>query len=232
MLGPNQENHVRQSLARLRSKGWIERIRPGVYAVVPLSSGASRSPQLHEFLIAMRLVEPAAIAYFSAMARHGFTEQLPGQVFVATNHRVARRTRESLGVSYRIIAQRPKRYFGVRREWIMERPFVITDPEKTLIDGLTLPEHVGGIGSVVQALSRSWEKIDEDRLYDYAARIGVSAVVKRLGFLVETLAVGDAQRLRRSAQLATGYPRLDPTLPAHGTYNQRWGLLVNANVRP
>jgi predicted transcriptional regulator of viral defense system len=231
LLSPAQGRYVWQVLARLRAKGWIERIRPGVYAVVPLSSGAHRTPQLHEFLVAMKLVQPAAIAYLSALSHHGMTEQLPALVYVATDHRVARPKRQSLGISFRIVAQRPQCYFGLGQEWINEQPFTITNLEKTLIDGLTLPEYVGGVGTVVQALSRYWDRVDEDRLYAYALRLDVSAVVKRLGLLLETLQIGHPERLRQSGRLATGFPSLDPTLPAKGIHNRRWGLLVNANVR-
>jgi predicted transcriptional regulator of viral defense system len=232
IIAPNQEKYVRQFLARLKKKGWIGRVKPGLFAVIPLSSGAERTPQIHEFLIAMRLVEPAAIAYFSAMNYHGLTEQLPRQVFIATSHKVARPTRESLGISYRIITHRQERFFGVRKEWINESPFMITDLEKTLIDGLAMPEYVGGVGIVAAALSASWSRIDEKRLHEYAVRIGISAVVKRLGFLLEALAIGNPEGLRRSTELSTGYPCLDPTLPAQGMHNRRWGLLVNAKVNP
>ncbi|HAJ26315.1 MAG TPA: hypothetical protein DCG53_03575 [Syntrophus sp. (in: bacteria)] len=230
IIAPNQEKYVRQFLARLKKKGWIEQVKPGLFAVIPLSSGTERTPQIHEFLIAMRLVEPAAISYFSAMNYHGLTEQLPRQIFIATNHKVARPARESLGLSYRIITHRQERFFGVRKEWINESPFKITDLEKTLIDGLAMPEYVGGVGIVAQALSASWPRIDEKRLHEYAVRIGISAVVKRLGFLIETLAIGNPEGLRRLTELSTGYPRLDPTLPAQGKHNRRWGLLVNARV--
>jgi predicted transcriptional regulator of viral defense system len=230
LLSPEQGRHIWQALARLRAKGWIERIRPGVYAVVPLSSGTDRTPQLHEFLIAMKLVQPAAIAYLSALSHHGMTEQLPALVYVATNHRVARPARKALAMSFRIVAQRPQRFFGLRQEWIHERPFTITDPEKTLVDGLTLPEYVGGVGTVLQALSQYWDRLDEDRLYDYALRLGVSAVVKRLGLLLETVQLGHPERLRELGRLAAGFPSLDPTLPARGVHNRRWGLLVNANL--
>ena len=47
---------------------------------------------------------------------------------------------------------------------------------------------------------------------------------------MEALGVGDAEALREAARLAPGYSRLDPTLSAKGTYNRRWGLLVNARV--
>ena len=62
-----------QFLDRLERKGWIRRIKRGRFAVIPLSSGEAGIPQLHEFLIAMELVSPAAIAYWSALNHHGMT---------------------------------------------------------------------------------------------------------------------------------------------------------------
>ena len=180
----------------------------------------------------MEFVKPAAIAYFSAMNHHGFTEQLPRTVFVATDHRIARTERRTLGFTFRIVSLRKPRFFGLMKAWIDQRPFFVTDREKTIVDGLDLPRNVGGIGTVTAALRTSWPQLDEARLREYVARIGNSAVTKRFGFLMEALGVGDAEALREAVKLALGYSRLAPTLPAKGTYNRRWGLLVNARVAP
>lgn len=230
ILGAGRAGWARQAMSELRAKGWVERVAPGVYAVVPLSSGAQRNPQIHEYVVAMKLVEPAAVSFLSALNHHGMTEQLPGLVYVSTTTRVFRRRVQSLGVTYQLVVQRPLRFFGLRQEWIGELPFTITDPEKTLIDGLTLPQYVGGVGTVVEALRLYRDKVNEERLVDYALRVGVSAVVKRLGFMLESLGIGHAERLREK-DLATGYPRLDPTLPAEGRHDSRWGLLVNVDLK-
>jgi len=63
VLSQKGEDHTRQFLERLQRKGWIQRIKRGKFAVIPLSSGEERSPQLHEFLKAMEIISPAAIAY-------------------------------------------------------------------------------------------------------------------------------------------------------------------------
>src|SRR4030042_1971836 len=86
ILGHTKNDPTPQFLERLQSKGWIRRIRRGRFAVVPLSSGEDRSPQLHEFVVAMELASPAAIPYWAAVNHHGMSEQLPRTVFVATAH--------------------------------------------------------------------------------------------------------------------------------------------------
>jgi predicted transcriptional regulator of viral defense system len=230
ILGKEENQGVRQFLDRLQKKGWIRRIKGGRFAVVPLSSGNTRNLQLHEFVVAMTLVQPAAIAYLSAMNHHGMTEQLPRTVFVATDHRIAKRSVQTLGLSFKIVCISKKKYFGLTKVWIDEQPVMITDREKTIIDGLDLPEYAGGLGLVASALKASWSELNEAKLRDYAASMGKSAVAKRLGFLMETLNLGDAEALLPVAKQGSGYPRLDPTLPVAGKHNRRWGLLINAEV--
>jgi predicted transcriptional regulator of viral defense system len=231
VLGHKKDDPTRQFLERLQTKGWIRRIRRGRFAVIPLSSGEDRTPQLHEFIVAMELVSPAAIAYWSALNHHGMTEQLPRTVFVATNHPVRRPPGEVLGVNYKIVSLRPEKFFGIVKDWIDETPFMVTDREKTIIDGLDLPQYAGGVEEIGKALSTAWAQLNEAKLREYAAKIGNSAVAKRLGFLMETLGLGDVEKLRKAAILAPGFSPLDPTLPRHGKYNRRWGLLINTEIK-
>ncbi|MFQ5851859.1 MAG: hypothetical protein ACE5JU_14905 [Candidatus Binatia bacterium] len=221
-----------QFLDRLERKGWIRRIKRGRFAVIPLSSGEARSPQLHEFLIAMELVSPAAIAYWSALNHHGMTEQIPRTVFVATEHHVQLSTKETLGFTFKIISVSPRKFFGIVKDWINEQPFSVTDKEKTIIDGLDLPKYVGGVGEIAKALAQAWEELDEAKLCQYARRIGNTAVAKRLGFLMEALGLGNPEALRKTVSLAPGFSPLDPTLPRKGKHSRRWGLLINAGVAP
>ena len=229
-LGHKVGDPTRQFLERLQRKGWIRRIRRGRFAVIPLSSGDERTPQLHEFLVAMELVSPAAIAYWSALNHHGMTEQLPRTVFVATNHPLSHPPKEALGITFKIVALRPAKFFGIIRDWVDEQPFWITDKEKTIIDGLDLPRYVGGMGEIAKALASAWGELDEATLREYAAKIGNSAVAKRLGYLMETLGLGNPEALRKGVPLAPGFSTLDPTLPKKGKHSRRWGLLVNAEV--
>ncbi|MBM4146980.1 MAG: hypothetical protein FJ240_12055 [Nitrospira sp.] len=231
VLGHQESDPTRQFLERLQTKGWIRRIRRGRFAVIPLSSGENRTTQLHEFIVAMELVTPAAIAYWSALNHHGMTEQLPRTVFVATNHPVRRQPGEVLGVRYKIISLRHTKFFGIVKDWIDEMLFMVTDKEKTIIDGLDLPQYVGGVAEIAKVLSIGWTQLNESKLRKYAVKIGNSAVAKRLGFLMEILGLGNVETFRKVVTLAPGFSPLDPTLPKYGKYNRRWGLLVNMEIK-
>jgi len=227
ILGHKKEDPTSQFLERLKRKGWILRIKRGLYITVPLFAGEETNPQVHEFHVAMHLVSPAAISYWTALNHHGMTEQLPRTVFITTNHFVRYPPEKVLWFSYKIVSLRPHRYFGIVQDWIDDGPFSITDKEKTIIDGLDLPEYVGGVGEIAKALRAFWKQLNGEKLFQYAVRIGNAAVVKRLGFLLETMKLDEAGSLRREAQRSKGFPLLDPLLPRRGKHSRRWGLLVN-----
>ena len=230
VLGHKADDPTRQFLERLQHKGWIQRIKRGKFTVIPLSSGEERISQLHEFLVAMELVSPSAIAYWSALNHYGMTEQLPRTVFVATNHPLRHPSKEALGYTFKIVSLRPQKFFGIVQDWIGENPFWITDKEKTIIDGLDLPKYVGGVGEIAKALTSAWTDLDEAKLIEYAAKIGNSAAAKRLGFLMETFKLGKPELFLEATSLANGFSPLDPTLPKRGKYNRRWGLLINVEI--
>ena len=116
----------------------------------------------------MEIVSPAVIAYWSALNHHGMSEQLPRTVFVATDHPVRRQPGDVLGVTYKIVSLKPDKVFGVITDWINEIPFKVTDREKTIIDGLDLPQYVGGTSEIAKALAVSWKNLDEKKLRKYA----------------------------------------------------------------
>lgn len=192
-----------RALLRSEHERGTDFLRRGRFAVIPLSSGEDRSPQLHEFVVAMELVSPAVISYWSALNHHGMTEQLPRTVFVATDHPVRRQPGDVLGVAYRIISLKPEKMFGVLKDRIDETPFRVTDKEKTIIDGLDLPQYAGGVSEIAKAMKGFRKDLNETKLRDYAARIGNSAVAKRLGFIMETLGLGDCEALRAAIPLGS-----------------------------
>jgi hypothetical protein len=88
-----------------------------------------------------------------------------------------------------------------------------------VLDGLKQPEHCGGLTEVAKGFWMRRDAIAMPKLVDYALRLGVGAVVRRLGFLLETFdidAPAEIERLR--AELTATYALLDPLMPAEGPY--------------
>lgn len=219
------------ALNRLQRKGWIQRLQRGLYMVVPLTAGPDRQWAEDSFVIAGHLIQPAAIAYWSALHYWNMTEHIPQVVFVQSTTRKHKRQALILGVAYRFIQITESKFFGVITQYRNGQPFPITDREKTLIDACDRPDLSGGIALVSQALKTSLEQIDWERMDDYLARFGSSAVYKRLGYLVDLRELAIPERDKRlerwHARLRSGISPLEPGAGTSGRINSRWRLRIN-----
>ena len=217
------KNVLKVILSRLEKRGWVERIEKGKYMVIPL--GARKGEYtLNEFVIGSLLVNPSAIAYWSALNYHGLTEQIPATVFVQTTSRKKKRELEIFGVRYRIVRIKEGKFFGIERAWLEEFQVNVTDREKTIVDCLDKPEHCGGVIEVAKALKHG--EFDFDKLSKYAVKIGNSGVVRRLGYLCDVLGL----QINLPEVKARNYLLLDPTMPKKGETNGRWRLRINLDI--
>lgn len=211
----------------LTKKKWVIILRRGVYLIVPLSAGVRSRYTEHEFVIASHLVSPYYIAYWSALNFYGFTEQTPFTVFVATTRRT--KNREVLNTKYNFVTLSKRKFFGFEPTAVSTYKINISDREKTLVDALDHPEYCGGVPEVAKSLLNAKEKVSMETIVSYAERMGNTAIVKRLGYLVESLDMNvDSEILSKMrGMISPGMSALDPTCPRKGTYNTRWNLLLN-----
>ncbi len=212
----------------LVEKRWLQSLSKGQYLIVPLGAGPDRRYTVHEFLIAHHLAPDGYIAYWTALHRHGLTEQIPRTVWVATPRR--RKTRVVSGVTYEFVTLRPYKIFGQESEWIEAEAVPVADLEKSLVDGLDHPGYCGGIPEVAKAIHTAWaeQEIGLQRLTDYANRMRNRAIFKRLGYLVELMSLpADGFREIWQGALSKGYAQLDPTRPEEGRFDGRWQVQVN-----
>jgi len=227
--------YVRQALHHLARAGWLVRLRKGLYA---LSSSVPGVSPAHEFEVAMALVHPAAISHFSAMHYHELTDQIPSRVFVTTiTGRWVPRGDNRGGNGYRVgetvyqfIQLKQERFFGIQGVWVDEARVTVTDMERTLIDGLLMPQHCGGFAEVIHAFEGAHDRLNLDRLIKYALKLD-AATAKRLGWMLEKTGI-ERSRLTAVEQVeVTGYSKLDATGPRHGPYNRSWMIQENVAKR-
>ena len=230
-----KDSYLWEALYHLRRNGWIVSLRRGLYA---LSASVPGVTPAHEFEVAMALVSPAAISHWSAMHYHGMTEQAPRKVFVLTTMessvpRVRSNTAKRIingypvgDTVYKIVQVKPERYFGTQKVWIEEARVTITDPEKTLLDGLSMPQYCGDFAEVLHAFEVRRDDLHVQRIIEYACKLD-TATAKRLGWVLEYQGI-DPAFLEPLLELPIkGYRKLDPTGPRKGPYSRRWMIQEN-----
>ena len=227
-----QGKATRDALARLVDKGWLERIEKGKYLIVPLEAGPDRTWTEDAHVIAGHLVSPSMVSHWSALNYWNLTEQVPRVTYVQTTARKENRRPRVLGMQFRIVRVKPRKFFGSHGYRAGESQVEVTDREKTIVDCLDRPDLSGGLGQVGKALLAGDGDFDWDRTTMYLHRFGSGAVVKRLGFLVETLELThppEPRMLDEWLGLRTaGISKLDPSTPREPhRIATRWRVEVN-----
>ena len=214
-------------------RGLVSRLKPGLFIIVPPELGSSAEYAGNPYLTAVRLAgeAPCFISHASAMEIHRMVTQPQLVVFASSLKRI--RSRKLHGTEFRFVLIRPEQYFGVVKHWVTKQETIdISDLERTIIDGLRQPEYCGGVTEVAKGLWMRHQDMRTAKLLDYALRLRVGAVSRRLGYLLDLYGMAPESELARlRASLTATYAPLDSMLPEEGPHLKRWRLQLNISPR-
>ena len=228
-LEPGKARRLTRYLA---DRGWLDRVRHGVYLPVPLDSHRSGRAHMDPWVVGTSIFEPAYIAGWSAAEHWDLTEQIFRSVSMATSQRPKDRRPTLGGTSFVLHTVPLSKHVGLVPVWRGGSRIQVTDPAKTIVDVLSDPRWGGGIRSVAEMLDEYLHGThrDDNKLVEYGDLIGNGAMFKRLGYLLERTehrvdALVDACRTRRSS----GINDLDPSVRTGGPVLSVWGIRLNVN---
>ena len=137
------------------------------------------------------------------------------------------------GTIYQFIQVKPERFFGIDDVWVNESRIKMTDPERTLLDGLMMPQYCGDFSEVLHAFEVRRPNLDMDRIIRYALKLD-AATIKRLGWILERHGIKPEQLEPLRKVPVKGYRALDPGGPRQGPCDAGWMIQVNlpGKVRP
>ena len=214
------------------SRGIVSRLESGLFVLVPPELGRAGEFSGNPYVIARELAAGADyyISHASAMELHRMVTQPQFVIFTSTTKRLRNRTIH--GAEFRFVLIRPKGVFGLTTHWITKQDSVkVSDMERTVIDGLRLPEYCGSITEVAKGLWMRRADVKPGRLVDYALRLRVGAVIRRLGYLLDLYRLASAEELDRlRSSLTATYAVLDPLLPSEGPHLSSWRLRINISA--
>ncbi len=226
-----KEPYLLEAIYHLRRNGWVVTLRRGLYALA--SSSVPGVSPAHEFEIAMFLAPGSAISHWSALHHYGLTEQAPRKVFalVTANMSAPQVRSKKIGLvvgttTYQFIQIKPERFFGTEKVWVDEARVVITDPERTLLDGLMMPQYCGDFAEVLHAFEVRGDDLNLNRIITYALKLD-TATIKRLGWVLEHQGINPARLEPLLRVPIKGYRPLDPSGPRKGPCNSRWMIQEN-----
>lgn len=216
-------------IKKAAGRGLVTRLKRGLFVVVPPELGSAREYSGEPYLVGRHLAggAPCFVSHASAMEIHRMVTQPQLAVFVSSPKRIPNRIVH--GTEFRFVLIKQGHFFGATKHWVTKQEAVdVSDLERTVIDGLRQPEYCGGVSDVAKGLWMRHQDMRAGKLVDYALRLGVGAVTRRLGYLLELYGIAPESELARlSNSLTSTYVALDPVLPKEGRYLARWRLQIN-----
>lgn len=211
----------------LENKKWLDRLKRGIYLIVPLEAGEKAEYTEHEYIIAAHLADPMYISYWTALNHHNLTEQVPLTVYAATTKRVP--TQEIHNVEYKFVTLTEDKFFGFGTKLIDGQKSVnVATVQKAIVDCADHPEHCGGITELAKAVSKAeQEGYSWDAASDYLLRIGNGAAIKRVVYLTDLFDVELPREDELREAFTTGYSKLDPTRKDEGKHSSEYRLQLN-----
>jgi predicted transcriptional regulator of viral defense system len=226
---------ARRFLAYLASRGWLARVRRNLYVTVPLDATAPAQWREDPWIVAARAFAPCYVGGWSASEHWGLTEQLFRAVVVLTAMPVRDRHPTIQDTPFHLKVLPESRLFGAVVVWRRGVRVQVSDPSKTVVDLLDDPALGGGMRHVAEIVAAYFDgELRRDAtLLEHAERMNNRTIYKRLGYLLETLAVPADELLAVCRERkSSGFSRLDPALPPRSPFLRRWNLSVNAQVTP
>ena len=221
-------------LGALARRGWLLRVRRGLYFVLPLEAEPGKPTTIDDpWLLAREAFSPCYIGGWSAAEYWGLTEQLFRSTLVITAANIRSRSTHLLGHEFRLFSVPKKRISGATSVWRGSERVLVSDRERTIIDCLRNPELCGGIRHTAQVMREYGSSKEHNlrKLIEVARANANGAAWKRLGYIAEVLWPSEHALIDESLKhLSAGYVKLDPTVRKNGKILRRWRLRVNVTL--
>lgn len=215
MLGTS-DGYARFLAHRLVEKGWLERIKRGVFQLVPADRGLEGISDTNALAAGALLVSPYFYSFGTACTHHGFTEQVFSEAYVAC--RVAKRPATVRGTRFVFVRMSEKRFFGFVDVDVLGEKVKMATRERTLLDAIDRPQLAGGLPEVSRIVHKAAEKISWLKVLDHAKRWNESALVQRLGYLLDLHEVPISGSVRKSL-----IALVSPDSKVHLGTRKEWG---------
>lgn len=169
-------------LNKLVKKGYLQKVRRGLYSIVPVEF-IGKSYQPDRFVVASRITEPYALAYYSALELHGTSQSSFNRVYVSSPNRILSFNHQ--GIEYKGVLTR--NLFGITTVIREGQIIKVTDIEKTILDCVSHPDLTGGADEFVRSVE-GLQNIKSEHLLEYLARFNDKSLYAKTGFLLRLFA--------------------------------------------
>ena len=135
------------------------------------------------------------VSWHSALWHHGLVDQQSSRLYVAVLKR--KRNARLRRFELRFVTVDQRKFFGFEEDDSFDPPVPIATVEKALLDCFDQPRYALSVPVLANALRTAWvlERLDVERLVDWAIRLNQPTLNRRLGFFMDFYEIPGAERL-------------------------------------
>jgi len=183
---------VNSFMYSLEKEGVAERVEKGKYILNPMFFGEAH----HPFLIPPLVTDRYFISFHSLLSFYNLIPDPIDTIYVCTPAR--KRNLLFHGYKYKFFSIKEENYFGYEEIEIQEHKVRVAQIEMLLINCLQQEKYAGGIEKISKVFEQCKEKIDREKLINYALKIGNQSLLRRLGFIMDRVDMKESKRLEKN----------------------------------
>ena len=216
-------------------KGWLSRVRRGLYITVPLGTINPKEYKENPFIVANRIFSPCYIGGWSASEHWEYTDQIFNSIVVITSKKFRKKSVKIHGSDY-VLRYLQNKYYDackITAIWINNQKINFSDPVQTIVDILDDPMIGGGMRSVADIITSYFlsEYRNDEKIFEYIEARNNKTIYKRLGYLIDTLKINASNVSKQCKErISTGFTMLDTSAESKGSFNTMWNLRINVNI--
>ena len=208
--------YLRKRISQFARKGWLFRIKKGVYVISDLHSRGSLS--ISQYAVVNLLVEPAYVSFESALQYHGFYDQLLSKVTSVATKQF--QDKDIDGYTFSYIKTIPAYFYGWENHPMDGQTVKIASREKALIDLIQYHRSRYSVDLVLEKLNNFTHEFDLDRLIEFSLQSTI-ATQRILGFVLDCLSL-DSEKLTQALRKHRGTSKI--TDSDENIFNSKWRL--------
>ena len=211
-------------ITNLREKGFLQKIRQGVYTIVPPDMiGKKYLPD--KFLVAGNLKEEYYISHHSALELHGLAESIFNKVYITIRN--YSRPLQYCDITYEFVST--KYFFGIDELKYKSTRLKVSDVEKTVLDCIRKIKYAGGLDELAKSFL-GIPTLNYKKLLDYLKRFDETALYHKTGFILESLdelspPKDFLNKIKKKVSKKVYYLDRDKA----SKFNRKWNLMIPKN---
>lgn len=211
LLKPFGISYANLYLHRLKKQELVHRIEKNVYTV-----------HADPFLVASRIVWPSYISCWGALKFHNLTEQVPFSLHVVMRHYKKKIVFKNTQIFF--IFSKDRNFFGYEKVSYQGFEVFVADREKAIIDCALFKK--SSFSELMEIVENHLKELDIGKFIRYLKRTGSKSLIKRFGWLLDSL--GEDKYIGLKRYIDKVYIPLDYAGKRKGIKNKKWMVIENA----